>query len=72
MITHEKLIDIIFDKIILTPFIGLEEKKSLRNSYYNLTSDFEKFKIIQQIRFNYCNHKFLEQNIYKDLSELNL
>lgn len=64
------LLDKIFNKIKFTPFLGKEERESLTKSYNSKTSELEKFNIIQQIRFNYCNHKFLMQNIYKDLELL--
>ena len=70
MKNQAKLLDQIFDKIKLTPFIGIEERQIINKNYYSLTSDSEKLKVIQGIRFNYCNHKFLSENIYSDLIKI--
>lgn len=65
-----QLLDKIFEKIKYTPFIGEAERKTISENYYSLTSDFEKLKVIQGIRFNYCNHNFLQENVYSDLIKL--
>jgi len=55
----KKLQDQLFDQIILTPLIGKEERVFFIDHYYKLTSQFEQFKILQSLRFNFCSDEFL-------------
>ena len=53
-------LDMIFNKLIQTPLIGEKEKQSITNSYNNLTSELDKFKMCKQIEYNYCTDEFLK------------
>ncbi len=62
MTTQKNVLDSIWDKIILTPFIGEKERIGLTKCYYEKTSDFEKLRMTQEIRFGFCTDEFLKEN----------